>query len=152
MPHGSELGREILDDKFLDDLRTEKPYLPQDKLVELAGKVGDLIRRYEARPRFQEMVRQWTADYEAQYAKQIAWRKRRDAHEKAIRATPKLRDKNAEPPGIRCKVKLALRRDDDGNEFNRVRDSVVIVPQARTSFRRVNQDAPYLLVRPLLES
>lgn len=25
------------------------------------------------------------------------------------------------PPGIRCAVKLALRRDDDGSEYNRVR-------------------------------
>ena len=25
------------------------------------------------------------------------------------------------PPGIRCRVKLALRKDDDGREFNRVR-------------------------------
>lgn len=25
------------------------------------------------------------------------------------------------PPGIRCRVKLALRREDDGREFNRVR-------------------------------
>ena len=30
------------------------------------------------------------------------------------------------PVGIRCKVKLALRRDDDGNEFNRVRSFEVV--------------------------
>jgi len=30
------------------------------------------------------------------------------------------------PPGIRCKVKLALRRDDDGTEQNRVRHFEVI--------------------------
>jgi hypothetical protein len=30
------------------------------------------------------------------------------------------------PPGIRCKVKLALRRDDDGAEYNRVRTFGVI--------------------------
>lgn len=30
------------------------------------------------------------------------------------------------PPGIRCRVKLALRRDDDGAEFNRVRAFDVI--------------------------
>lgn len=30
------------------------------------------------------------------------------------------------PPGIRCNVKLALRRDDDGNEHNRVRGFEVL--------------------------
>lgn len=30
------------------------------------------------------------------------------------------------PPGIRCKVKVALRRDDDGTEYNRVRSFTVI--------------------------
>ena len=30
------------------------------------------------------------------------------------------------PPGIRCRVKLALRRDDDGTEYNRVRTFEVI--------------------------
>jgi hypothetical protein len=30
------------------------------------------------------------------------------------------------PPGIRCKVKLALRRDDDGTEYNRVRSFEVL--------------------------
>lgn len=30
------------------------------------------------------------------------------------------------PPGIRCRVKLALRKDDDGNEYNRVRSFEVI--------------------------
>jgi hypothetical protein len=30
------------------------------------------------------------------------------------------------PPGIRCQVKLTLRRDDDGNEYNRVRSFEVI--------------------------
>ena len=30
------------------------------------------------------------------------------------------------PPGIRCKVKLVLRRDDDGTEYNRVRGFEVI--------------------------
>ncbi len=30
------------------------------------------------------------------------------------------------PPGIRCKVKLALRRDDDGTAYNRVRSFEVI--------------------------
>ena len=30
------------------------------------------------------------------------------------------------PPGIRCTVKLALRRDDDGNEHNRVRSFEVV--------------------------
>jgi len=30
------------------------------------------------------------------------------------------------PPGIRCRVKLALRRDDDGSEYNKVRGFEVI--------------------------
>ena len=30
------------------------------------------------------------------------------------------------PPGIRCKVKLALRREDDGTEYNRVRSFKVV--------------------------
>lgn len=30
------------------------------------------------------------------------------------------------PPGIRCRVKLALRRDDDGTEYNRVRSFDVL--------------------------
>jgi hypothetical protein len=30
------------------------------------------------------------------------------------------------PPGIRCKAKLTLRRDDDGSEYNRVRSFEVI--------------------------
>lgn len=30
------------------------------------------------------------------------------------------------PPGIRCRVKLALRRDDDGAEYNRIRSFEVI--------------------------
>lgn len=30
------------------------------------------------------------------------------------------------PPGIRCRVKLSLRRDDDGSEYNRVRSFEVI--------------------------
>jgi hypothetical protein len=30
------------------------------------------------------------------------------------------------PPGIRCKVKLALRRDDEGSEHNRVRTFAVV--------------------------
>jgi hypothetical protein len=30
------------------------------------------------------------------------------------------------PPGIRCRVKLALRREDDGTEFNRVRSFEVL--------------------------
>jgi hypothetical protein len=30
------------------------------------------------------------------------------------------------PPGIRCKVKLALRRDDDGTEYNRIKRFEVI--------------------------
>jgi hypothetical protein len=33
---------------------------------------------------------------------------------------------NPLPPGIRCKVKLALRKDDDGNEYNRVRSFEVL--------------------------
>ena len=38
------------------------------------------------------------------------------------------------PPGIRCKVKLALRRDDDGTEYNRVKTFEVVgidPPEAR---------------------
>jgi hypothetical protein len=40
------------------------------------------------------------------------------------------------PPGIRCNVKLALRRDDDGSEYNRVRRFVVlgIDPPERDAF------------------
>ena len=30
------------------------------------------------------------------------------------------------PPGIRCRVKLALRKDDDGNEYNRVKRFKVV--------------------------
>ena len=30
------------------------------------------------------------------------------------------------PPGIRCKVKLALRKDDDGTEYNRVRNFEIV--------------------------
>ncbi|HEY2841805.1 MAG TPA: DUF669 domain-containing protein [Pirellulales bacterium] len=30
------------------------------------------------------------------------------------------------PPGIRCKVKLTLRRDDDGTEYNRVKTFTVL--------------------------
>jgi hypothetical protein len=30
------------------------------------------------------------------------------------------------PPGIRCKVKLVLRRDDDGTEYNRVKTFAVV--------------------------
>jgi len=30
------------------------------------------------------------------------------------------------PPGIRCRVKLALRRDDDGNDFNKVKTFAVV--------------------------
>ncbi len=30
------------------------------------------------------------------------------------------------PPGIRCRVKLALRRDDDGNDFNKVKMFAVV--------------------------
>ncbi len=30
------------------------------------------------------------------------------------------------PPGIRCKVKLALRKDDDGTEYNRVKRFEVV--------------------------
>jgi hypothetical protein len=30
------------------------------------------------------------------------------------------------PPGIRCKVKLNLRRDDDGTEYNRVKTFTVV--------------------------
>ena len=30
------------------------------------------------------------------------------------------------PPGIRCRVKLALRKDDDGNEYNRVKRFEVV--------------------------
>jgi len=30
------------------------------------------------------------------------------------------------PAGIRCRVKLAVRKDDDGNEFNRVRSFEVV--------------------------
>jgi hypothetical protein len=33
---------------------------------------------------------------------------------------------NPLPRGIRCKVRLALRRDDDGREYNRVRSFEVI--------------------------
>jgi hypothetical protein len=37
------------------------------------------------------------------------------------------------PPGIRCKVKLALRRDDDGAEYNRVRTFEVVGIDAPTA-------------------
>ena len=47
------------------------------------------------------------------------------------------------PPGIRCKVKLALRRDDDGTEYNRVKrfEAVGIDPPEQDAF--APQDGPH---------
>ena len=43
------------------------------------------------------------------------------------------------PPGIRCRVKLALRRDDDGSEYNRVKTFTVegIDPPEQDAFAPV---------------
>ncbi len=48
------------------------------------------------------------------------------------------------PPGIRCKVKLALRRDDDGTEYNRVRtfEVIGIDPPDVDPFAPVNSPSP----------
>ena len=48
------------------------------------------------------------------------------------------------PPGIRCRVKLALRRDDDGNEYNRVRtfDVVGIDPPEADAFAPQRPPSP----------
>jgi hypothetical protein len=47
------------------------------------------------------------------------------------------------PPGIRCCVKLALRRNDNGNEFNKVRrfDVIGIDEPERNAFAPDNGDA-----------
>ena len=46
------------------------------------------------------------------------------------------------PPGIRCKVKLTLRKDDDGSEFNRVRrfDVIGIDEPEQDTFAPVDDD------------
>ena len=46
------------------------------------------------------------------------------------------------PPGIRCKVKLALRKEDDGAEFNRVRrfDVIGIDEPEQDTFAPVDDD------------
>jgi hypothetical protein len=51
------------------------------------------------------------------------------------------------PPGIRCKVKLTLRRDDDGTEYNRVRTfEVIAVDQPeRDAFAPAEQEGGPLL-------
>ena len=48
------------------------------------------------------------------------------------------------PPGIRCKVKLALRRDDDGNENNRVKTFTVegIDPPEQDAFAPIDTPQP----------
>ena len=48
------------------------------------------------------------------------------------------------PPGIRCKVKLTLRKDDDGSEFNRVRrfDVIGIDEPEQDAFAPVGGDKP----------
>ena len=48
------------------------------------------------------------------------------------------------PPGIRCRVKLALRKDDDGNEYNRVRSFEVIGidPPEQDSFAPLDAPGP----------
>ena len=48
------------------------------------------------------------------------------------------------PPGIRCRVKLALRRDNDGNEHNRVRtfDAVGIDPPEVDPFAPSDSPSP----------
>ncbi len=48
------------------------------------------------------------------------------------------------PPGIRCKVKLALRKDDDGAEYSRVRtfEVVGIDPPEVDPFAPVNPPSP----------
>ena len=53
------------------------------------------------------------------------------------------------PQGIRCKVKLALRRDDDGTEYNRVRTFTVegIDPPEQDAFAPI--DAPQPSPQPL---
>jgi len=53
------------------------------------------------------------------------------------------------PPGIRCKVKLAFRKDDDGNEYNRVRTFEVagIDPPEQDAFAPI--DAPQPSPQPL---
>jgi hypothetical protein len=53
------------------------------------------------------------------------------------------------PPGIRCKVKLALRRDDDGTEHNRVKhfEVVGIDPPEQDAFAPI--DAPQPSPQPL---
>lgn len=53
------------------------------------------------------------------------------------------------PPGIRCKVKLALRRDDDGTEHNRVKhfEVVGIDPPEQDAFAPI--DAPKPSPQPL---
>ena len=48
------------------------------------------------------------------------------------------------PPGIRCKVKLALRRDDDGTEHNRVKhfEVVGIDPPEQDAFAPIDGPHP----------
>ena len=48
------------------------------------------------------------------------------------------------PPGIRCRVKLALRRDDDGTEYNRVKTFTVegIDPPEQDAFAPIDSPQP----------
>ena len=49
------------------------------------------------------------------------------------------------PPGIRCKVKLALRRDDDGTEYNRVKTFAMLgidTPEADPFAPEDNSQSP----------
>ena len=53
------------------------------------------------------------------------------------------------PPGIRCKVKLALRKDDDGTEYNRVKtfEVVGIDPPEQDAFAPI-EHPPRNAMRP----
>jgi hypothetical protein len=73
--------------------------LPPRWLIALGSAVHGLIQRFDAMPRFREMVKGWVAQHEAEKARRAEWEERRRRHfMHAVIRSPRLRNRAKKPP------------------------------------------------------
>lgn len=82
------------DNEFLSG----EEFLSESKLTKIATQLDELIIKFDALPRFQEMVIAWDEEMGRKLAARAEWEERRRAHEQKALTQRRLLDKNAKPP------------------------------------------------------
>lgn len=71
---------------------------PPEQSVQLACAIHDVILKYSAQPRFEEMVRRWCGEYLSLVDAERDFEQRRAEHARRVQLDPRLQDQAAGPP------------------------------------------------------